>query len=102
MADAEARQVPTIWEGAEDIPVVAVNQFHLQQNAEDGVLLMIGMLTMPLLSADVEERQAQIASVAYVPIRTEARFMLTEHRARELSELLVKLVKHMDERKAPR
>jgi hypothetical protein len=85
--DTGGIEVPVVWLGPEDIPIVYVNamvsQFEL--GTLDALIVTLGQMTPPaIVGASDEERREQLEQVAYVPIKPVARLGLTIARAREL------------------
>jgi hypothetical protein len=77
MADGpQAVEVPLSWIGAEDLPVHFANAFAgvVGPNA---IFFYIGSVVPPSITgATEEERQAQVSSLTYVPIKPVVRIAL--------------------------
>lgn len=80
-------EVPVVWLGPEDVPIIHVNAMVSQFDPQtlDSLILTVGQVTFPaIVGASVEERKQQAEQIAYVPIKPVARLALTTARAREL------------------
>jgi hypothetical protein len=86
--EPDSIQVPIVWIGAEELPVLFANQFVAQ--VEHGeVFLTVGQMTPPvILGATEEERRAQAENVQYVPIKPVARLGMTPAKLRDLISVL--------------
>jgi hypothetical protein len=80
-------RIPLVYVGAEDVPILFVNQFVIQY-VQDDFILMLGQMTPPILLGTDEERRAQAEKVAYVPINVVARVAFSRGRLVELIEIL--------------
>lgn len=81
------RDVPVAWIGAEDLPLLFVNQFVTQLH-EDTIFVTIGQMTPPALIGTPEERVEQLEQIAYVPVKPAVRLALTPIDARRLASAL--------------
>jgi len=77
------RQIPLAWIGAEELPVLFVNQF-VGQFHENEFFLTIGQALPPALIGTPEERADQLEQIAYVPVKPVARLALTKRGCQEL------------------
>lgn len=87
-SDQVSITLPVVWVGAEDLPVNFVNQFVgvVQPNE---IFVTIGSMVPPAILGDtVEEREATLRSITYVPVKPVARLGLTPARLRELIKVL--------------
>jgi len=90
--------VKTRWTGADDVPVLAANQFSVQFGAAspngtpEEIYLTIGQATPPLLSGDEEEQRAERSQITEVPSRVIARIALSRTRVLELAGMFSQLV----------
>lgn len=100
MADENLqRDIPVAWIGAEDLPILFVNQFVTQVH-EDTFFVTIGQITPPALIGTEEERIEQLEQIAYVPVKPVARLALTRADAQQLvSSLNVSLDAHEEVRR---
>lgn len=80
-------EIPLVYAGLEDLPVVFANHFVLQR-AGGTYVLIVGQLTPPLLLGDEDEQREQIRQIASVPIKPVGRYALSEPALRELVDLL--------------
>jgi hypothetical protein len=86
-SDPRAVQIPVASLGVEDVPVLFASAFTSQFDPQtlDSLILTVGQVTPPAVAgATDEEREEQLRSIAYVPIKPVVRLGLTEARAREL------------------
>jgi hypothetical protein len=89
--DPHAIQVPVVWMGVEDVPILHANAFVSQFDPQtfDSLILTVGQLTPPAIAGGtIEEREEQARQVAYVPIKPVVRLGLTIARASELAATL--------------
>ena len=87
--ESVGRAIPLAWIGAEDLPVLFVNQFVGQVEAEQGVFfLTVGQALPPALIGTPEERVEQLEQVSYVPVKPVARLALTRERLEYLIAVL--------------
>jgi hypothetical protein len=95
-------QVPVIWEGADDLPVLAANQFVVQIDSPDGaaenLILTVGHIAPPVLLGSAEEQRAAAADIKAVSVRPLARFSLSRSRATALIRVLNEVVGRFDEK----
>lgn len=86
--ELEARQIPIVWVGVDDLPVPLVNQLiGLVQPNE--VFLTFGTLVPPAIMAEtLEERRAQAEAIPFVQVKPVARLGLTPDRLREFIAIL--------------
>jgi hypothetical protein len=81
-------QVPTVWVGVEDLPILFTNQtIGVVQRGE--VFLTFGALVPPaIIGETVEERKAQAESIQFVQINPVARMAMTPDHLRRLIQVL--------------
>ncbi len=95
-----AVQLPVVWLGPEDVPMLHANAFVCQFDGQtmDSMLLTVGQLTAPAIAgATEEERREQVEQIAYVPIKPIARLAFTPARARELIATLEANLDQLDQ-----
>lgn len=83
--------LPLVWLGPEDVPILYCNAFVSQFDPQtmDSIIVTVGQLTPPAISgATNDEREEQLRSVSFVPIKPVVRLGLTLARARELAATL--------------
>jgi hypothetical protein len=86
--EPESVNVPVVWVGAEDVPVLLANQFVAQVDKGE-VFLTVGQLVPPaILGATPEERRQQAENIQFVPVKPIARIAMTPTRLRELISVL--------------
>ena len=89
--------VPVAWVAVDELPVLAANQFITQADP-DHIYLSAGMAMPPVVLAEtVEERQAAIQQITFVPVRPIARLALTRKRAEELITVLQRGIENYDQ-----
>jgi hypothetical protein len=71
--------VPVVWSSPEDVPILYANTFVCQfEQTLDSFILTVGQLTPPaLIAATPEELREQAENIAFVVVKTVARFGLT-------------------------
>lgn len=95
-----SRDVLVAWIGAEDLPVLFVNQF-VGQVHEDTFFLTAGQMIPPALVGTPEERAEQLEQIAYVPVKPVARLALTRADIQQLvSTLNANLDQHEEIRRS--
>ncbi len=89
MPDAQQLiQIPTVWIGAEDVPVPFANVF-VGVVAPNEIFLNVGSLVPPAITgATPEERETQARTITYIPVKPIARLALTPTRLDELIQTL--------------
>jgi hypothetical protein len=85
--EPEGREVPIVWSGVEDLPVLYVNQF-VSQAGPGEIFLTIGQLQPPALLGNEEERREQIEQISYVQVKPIARLAMTPSKLKELIQVL--------------
>jgi hypothetical protein len=94
--EAERVELPLIWEDSHELPILTVNHFILQRVGGTEFVLGLGTLDPPLIAGTRAERQEQLKSVPYVPIRVVGRFGLSAGGVRGLARLLDQYVTMLD------
>ena len=77
------RDIPLVWVGLDEFPVLFANQF-LIQHWEDAFVVTAGQLVPPPVVGTPEEQAEEIEQISYVPLRPVARLGLTKSRVEEL------------------
>ena len=85
--DPEVIQVPVVWVGGDETPILLVNQF-LGQFQENEFILTLGQFAPPALIGTEDERREQLRDVSFVPVKVLARLALTRSRMEELIRVL--------------
>lgn len=93
--ESERIDIPLVWVGAEEAPILLVNQF-LGQSEQEEIVLSIGQMTPPVLMGTREQIIEQARQVSYVPVRTVARLGLTRGRLQELMDVLQQTLANYD------
>ena len=95
-----AVEIPLIWVGADDLQVLAVNQWLLQHDSRAGEYFLVGgILTPPVVLGSLEAQREHMLNLGYVPVQAVARFSLSGHRLRELRDLLDRAVRALEQGK---
>lgn len=104
-------QVRVYWGDVEHLPVIAANQFMLQQalltpadpgagaassGDPDEVILTVGHLAPPLLQGTPDEQRAAVTQVSQVTVRPVARFSVRRAKLAELRDVLAKILDDTD------
>ncbi len=86
----ERIEVPIVWVGTDEVPVVLANNFFIQFVApdQDEFVLTVGTIVPPALLGTPEQMAEQARQVSFVPVRAVARLGLTRQRVVELSQVL--------------
>lgn len=79
--------VPIVYVGAEDVPILYVNQFVSQFQADE-FILTVGQVSPPILLGDEAEQREQAERVSYVAVKVVARLAFTRQRLKEIIALL--------------
>lgn len=81
-------QIPTVWIGAEDLPAHFANAF-VGVVAPNEIFLNVGSVVPPAITgATEEERETQVRSMGFLPVKPIARLALTPARLDELIRTL--------------
>jgi hypothetical protein len=83
-------QVPVVWAGVEDVPIVYANNIIVQfdTSSPGGFIITVGQMTPPALIGTPEEVREQAEQVSFVPVRAVARLALTRTKMQELIAVL--------------
>lgn len=96
-------QIPLVWIGIEEVPILLVNQFMGQVGLSGEVLLSFGQAAPPPVLGTPEQQAEQVAQTAYVPVRSVARLGLTrDHLVQIIDALQQTLVNYDQSRPAER
>lgn len=87
MADEDRIEVPVVWVGADELPVLFVNQFIGQADKAE-VFLTIGQMVPPAVIGTEAERREQLEHLQYAQIRPVARLAMTPAKLRDLLSIL--------------
>ena len=88
MAEApEVIQIPVVWVGGDETPILLVNQF-LGQFQDSEFILTLGQFAPPALIGTEEERREQVREISFIPVKVLARLALTRSRLEELVRVL--------------
>lgn len=80
-------QLPLVFVGGEEVPILHANEFVIQHH-RDGFTLTVGQFAPPILLGDEAERLEQAQQLSYVPVRVIGRFAVTHSRLKELIDVL--------------
>jgi hypothetical protein len=84
----EQLQLPIVWVGLEDVPVLASNQMAIQHVGRDEFILTFGELTPPLLVGTEEQRLEQAKLISFVTVTPVARVSFNRQRLTDLIRVL--------------
>ena len=96
MANSQRIDVPLVWVGLDETPIVFANQVLAQFFTDEFVLSFGQSFPPPILGATDEERRKQAEEIAFVSVRPVARLSLNERRMRELVDILQKNLEMFD------
>ena len=91
-------ELPLIWPGVNDTPVVLANMFLSQVGSPssggrlDPPVLIIGQVTAPVLLGSPEEQQAMMRAVGGVEVKTLNRFSIPIGRLTDLRQVIDDLI----------
>jgi hypothetical protein len=91
----ESVQIPLVWIGAEEAPILMVTSF-LGQSQDDEIVLTFGQMTPPILFGSEEDRLQQVQNIHYLPVKTIAKLGFTRQRLQELTEVLRQTLENFD------
>ena len=80
-------RLPITYVGIEETPILFVNNFVVQHDQNEFVL-MAGQVQKPLLLGTPEERREQAERITYIPVNIVARLGFTRERLVSLIEML--------------
>lgn len=87
--EPESIQVPVVWAGVEETPILMANQFISQFDQDlETFILTIGQITPPPLIGTPEEVREQAQQISFVTVKTVARISLSRPRMAELQAAL--------------
>lgn len=87
--------VPLVWVGLDDLPVLASNQLVTQADA-DGVHLVFGYVTAPVILGDSQRQQELMRQVEFVAVRPLVRLAVSRRRLGEFIEVLQTTAENYD------
>ncbi len=85
------KQIPLVWVGIEDVPILFANQF-VSQFQETEFLLTIGQVAPPLILEPMTDEA--LARMGPVPVRPIARFAITPAAFEQLVDVLQRNLEH--------
>jgi hypothetical protein len=91
--EPDAIQIPAVWIGGDETPILLVNQF-LGQFQDNEFILTFGQFAPPALIGTEKERREQVKEISFVPVKALARFTLTRSRLEELIGVLEETLKN--------
>ncbi|SRR5712692_1221497 len=96
---ARGIQIPLVWVGSEEVPILFANAFIAQFVQPDQVefVLTVGQLVPPALLGSQEQIEAQAKAVSFVPVKTVARIGFTRQRVAELAQVLQTVLDNHDQ-----
>lgn len=84
----EWMDIPVVWEGLENVPVVLVNNALGQVGQQDEIIVSFGQLTPPVLYGDLEQQRDQARQIERLAVRPVARLGLTRASLDDLIRIL--------------
>ena len=69
MSEEETFEVPLVWIGVEDVPVLAVNQILAQVIGKEEFLLAFGQVAPPILLGTDEQKREQAGLVTFAQVK---------------------------------
>src|ERR1700687_5722185 len=92
-------QVPIVWVGTDDVPVVLVNNFIAQfvQPDQDEFVVTLGTVVPPPILGTPAQMAEPARAVSFVLVGAVARLGLTRQRVIELSRVLETILKQYDD-----
>jgi hypothetical protein len=88
-------QVPVVWVGVDEAPILLANQF-LGQFQRDEFILTVGQIAPPALMGTPEERLEEARTISFIPIKVLARFGLTRARVEDLIRVLQETIENFE------
>ena len=99
MADQEPnREVPLIWVGLDELPVLMTNQFICQFVGREEFVLSLGQAVGPPMLGSEADVQRQLRELTHVAVKPIVRVSLTEIELRELAGAIAANLKQYEER----
>jgi hypothetical protein len=101
-------EVPIIWAGVEDVPILYANTFvsQIDSSSPEGFIITVGQVTPPALVGTPDQVREQAKQISYVPVRAVARIGVTRAKLEELVQVLQLNLEQFEEvtkmRKDPR
>jgi hypothetical protein len=80
--------IPVVWEGLENVPILLANNALGQVGQQDEIILSFGQLTPPAIYGDLERQREQAQELQRIAIRPVARLGLTRAALDDLIRIL--------------
>jgi hypothetical protein len=80
--------IPVVWEGLEDVPIVLANNALGQVGHQDEIILSFGQLTPPAIYGDLERQREQAQQIERLAVKPVARVGLTRAGLDDLIRIL--------------
>ncbi len=103
MSEPTETSVAVAWVNVHEQAVQFVNQFAVQLGppvgqggAPDGIYVLAGVLTPPILVGDPEQLKAQVAAIQAVPVRPVAQLVMNPEHAVVLRDALNQILGQYD------
>jgi hypothetical protein len=80
--------IPVVWEGLENVPIVLANNALGQVGQQDEIILSFGQLTPPALYGDLERQREQAQQIERLAVKPVARLGLTRAGLDDLIRIL--------------
>ncbi|MEU7952598.1 hypothetical protein AB0B62_15670 [Micromonospora chalcea] len=102
--EAQKTALRVIWDAADNIPVMAANQFAVTlglpaaSGRPDGIYLLVGHLAPPTIVGAADEiRQYAEASGGKIAVSVHGRYLLSRDRLQELIDTLTSMAEQYDQ-----
>jgi hypothetical protein len=80
--------IPVVWEGLENVPIVLANNALGQVGQQDEIILSFGQLTPPAIYGDLERQREQAQQIERLAVKPVARVGLTRAGLDDLIRIL--------------
>jgi hypothetical protein len=88
-------ELPIVWGGGEDLPVIFANQFLLQVHQGE-VFLTVGTTLPPVLIGTPDQVRKTLEATPYVRVLATGRYALTRRKLEELISVLGQGIEMLD------
>ncbi len=90
-------QIPVLWDGVENVPLVLTNQVLGQVGQQGEVILTFGQVNPPLLMGTPEQQAQQASDIPFVAVKPVARLALTKAGLDDLVRVLQETQKNYEQ-----
>jgi hypothetical protein len=85
--ESDAVELPLELVGADDLPIIYANNFIIQQQRHEFILI-VGQVAPPVVLGTEAQQREQVARIKAVPVKALARFAMTPDRLEALIRIL--------------